>query len=75
MTEVAKIPKNSSSRGSFMSLNKTGIYMVSVVFSLSVLYICWWLMQEMGEVVAVIVFVLLSVNYFWLMRKLKSSEK
>ena len=58
-----------------MSLNKVGVYMVSVLFPLAVLYICWWLMQEMGEVVAVIAFVLLSANYFWLMRKLKSSEE
>lgn len=58
-----------------MSRNKVGIYMVSVLFPLAVLYICWWLMQEMGEVVAVIAFVLLSANYFWLMRKLKSSEE
>ena len=58
-----------------MSRNKVGIYMVSVLFPLAVLYICWWLMQEMGEVVAVIAFVLLSANYFWLMRKFKSSEE
>ena len=70
-----KIPQNRSIRGRFMSLNKVGVYMVSVLFPLAVLYICWWLMQEMGEVVAVIAFVLLSANYFWLMRKLKSSEE
>ena len=58
-----------------MSRNKVGIYMVSVLFPLAVLYICWWLMQEIGEVVAVIVFVLLSANYFRLMQKLKSSEE
>ena len=35
-------------------------YLVSVFFPAATLYVCWWLAVEVGEIVAVFAFVLLS---------------
>ncbi len=58
-----------------MNMNKIGTYLVSVLFPAAALYLCWWLMDRAGEVVAGIVFVLLCANYFWIMRRLKTPGK
>lgn len=57
-----------------MNWNKIGISLVSALFPAAGLYFCWWLLEQAGEIVAGLVFVILCVNYFWIMRKLKQSE-
>ena len=57
-----------------MKWNKFGTSLVSVLFPAAGLYFCWWLLDEAGEVVAGLVFVMLCVNYFWIMRKLNRPE-
>ena len=49
-------------------------YLVSVLFPAATLYVCWWLVLEVGEIAAVFAFVLLGTNYYWLMRKLGRSD-
>ena len=50
-------------------------YLVSVFFPAATLYVCWWLALEVGEIAAVFAFVLLGVNYYWLMRQVGRSDK
>ena len=57
-----------------MNWNKLGSNLVAALFPAAGLYFCWRLLGETGEIVAGLVFVILCVNYFWIMRKLKRSE-
>ena len=57
-----------------MNWNKLGTNLVAALFPAAGLYFCWWLLGETGEIVAGLVFVILCVNYFWIMRNLKRSE-
>ena len=56
-------------------LDKIVKYLVSVFFPAATLYVCWWLALEVGEILAVFAFVLLSANYYWLMRQVGRSDK
>ena len=58
-------------KGKAMNWNKLGTSLVSALFPAAGLYFCWWLMGEAGELVAGLVFGVLCVNYFLIMRKLK----
>ena len=55
--------------------NKIVKYLVSVLFPAAMLYVCWWLALEVGEIVASFAFVLLGANYYWLMRAVGRSDK
>jgi len=57
-----------------MDWSKIGAHLVAALFPASGLYLCWWLRGEAGELVAGIVFAILCVNYFWIMRNLKKSS-
>lgn len=54
-----------------MNWNKLGTSLVSALFPAAGLYFCWWLMGQAGELVAGLVFGVLCVNYFLIMRKLR----
>ena len=58
-------------------MNRTKIFtrVVSILFPAAGLYFCWWLRESAGEVLAGIAFVVLCVNYFWIMRKKKLQNK
>ena len=56
-----------------MSRSKIGVHLTSALFPAAGLYLCWWLLEEVGELVAGIAFVVLCVNYFCIMRNLKKS--
>tara|TARA_Y100000589_G_scaffold330883_1_gene382016 strand:- start:953 stop:1129 length:177 start_codon:yes stop_codon:yes gene_type:complete len=58
-----------------MDRAKFGAHLLSALFSAAGLYLCWWLRGAIGEMVAGIVFVVLCVNYFFIMRNLKKSAK
>ena len=44
--------------------------LVSILFPAAALYFCWWIMGDVGELVAGIIFLIMTINYIWLMRKL-----
>ena len=54
-----------------LSRFKVGARFTSALFSASGLYLCWWLLEAVGELVAGIAFLILCVNYFWIMRNFK----
>ena len=56
-----------------MSRSIIGAHLTSVLFPAASLYLCWWLLEEVGELVAGIAFVVLCVNYFRIMRNVKKS--
>ena len=56
-----------------MSRSTIGAHLTSVLFPAASLYLCWWLLEAVGELFAGIAFVVLCVNYFWIMRDLKKS--
>ena len=56
-----------------MSRSKIGLHLTSALFPAAGLYLCWWLLEEVGELVAGIAFVVLCVNYFCIMRNFKKS--
>tara|TARA_B100000963_G_scaffold70561_1_gene58821 strand:- start:3031 stop:3207 length:177 start_codon:yes stop_codon:yes gene_type:complete len=58
-----------------MSRSKIGSHVTSFLFPAACLYFCWWLLGAVGELVAGIAFVVLCVNYFWIMRNLKNLKK
>jgi len=56
-----------------MSRFKIVAHLTSALFPAAGLYLCWWLLEEVGELIAGIVFVVLCVNYFCIIRNLKKS--
>lgn len=54
-----------------MNRVKFAANVISALFPAAGLYLCWWLRGAMGELVAGIVFVILCVNYFLIMRNFK----
>lgn len=54
-----------------MNRLKFGVRLLSALFPAAGLYLCWWLRDAAGELVAGITFVFLCVNYFWIMRNMK----
>lgn len=56
-----------------MNWSKVGARFVAALFPAAALYLCWWLRIKAGDLLAGIAFVLLCVNYFWIMRNLKKS--
>ena len=56
-----------------MNWPKISARLAAVLFPAAGLYFCWWLRGEVGDLVAGTAFMLLSVNYFWIMRNLKKS--
>ena len=58
-----------------MNRAKISATLTSVLFPAAGLYLCWWLRDAVGELVAGIVFAVLCVNYFWIMRNLKKTEE
>ena len=56
-----------------MNRSKIGAQLTCVLFPAAGLYLCWWLLEVVGKLVAGIAFVVLCVNYFWIMRNLKKS--
>ena len=54
-----------------MNRAKICLHLTSALFPAAGLYLCWWLLDAVGELVAGIAFVVLCVNYFWIMRNLK----
>ena len=56
-----------------MNIAKIGAYLISALFPAAGFYLCWWLGEAVGDLVAGIVFVFLCVNYFWITRNLKKS--
>jgi hypothetical protein len=61
-------PQNESK----MQMNITKIVgmLVSILFPAAALYFCWWIMGDVEELVAGIIFLIMTINYIWLMRKL-----
>ena len=58
-----------------MNRFKFVVHLISVLFPAASLYLCWWLHGAMGELIAGIVFVILCVNYFFIMRNFKKSAE
>tara|TARA_X000000950_G_C13565337_1_gene517264 strand:+ start:290 stop:508 length:219 start_codon:yes stop_codon:yes gene_type:complete len=56
-----------------MSQSKIGANLTPALFPAAGLYLSWWLLEEVGELVAGIAFVVLCVNYLWIMRNLRKS--
>ena len=56
-----------------MNWSKISARLVAALFPAAGLYLCWWLRGEVGDFVAGIAFLVLGVNYFWIMRNLKKS--
>ena len=56
-----------------MNWSKISSSFVAALFPAAGLYFCWWLRREAGDFLAGITFVVLCVNYFWIMRNLKKS--
>ena len=56
-----------------MNRSEIGAHFISAIFPAASLYLCWWLLEAVSELVAGIAFVVLCVNYFWIMRNLKKS--
>jgi|TARA_B110000977_G_C10891253_1_gene421539 hypothetical protein len=53
-----------------MNITKIARMLVSILFPVAALYFCWWIMGDVGELVAGIIFLIMTINYIWLMRKL-----
>ena len=53
-----------------MNITKIARMLVSILFPTAALYFCWWIMGDVGELVAGIIFLIMTINYIWLMRKL-----
>ena len=62
-------------KGYEMNRAKISAYFISALFPAAVLYLCWWLSEAVGELIAGIAFVILCVNYFLIMRKFKKSAE
>ena len=58
-----------------MNRSKIGVRLVSALFPAAGLYLCWWLREAAGELVAGIAFLVLCLNYFWIMRNSKKSAE
>ncbi len=56
-----------------MNLFKIGTRIAAALFPAAGLYLCWWLRGELGDFIAGVAFVVLCVNYFWIMRNMKKS--
>ncbi len=56
-----------------MNLSKIGLHIAAALFPAAGLYLCWWLRGEFGDFIAGSAFVVLCVNYFWIMRNVKKS--
>ena len=54
-----------------MNITKIARMLVSILFPASALCFCWWIMGDVGELVAGIIFLTMTINYIWLMRKLR----
>jgi len=54
-----------------MNRSKIAAHLISALFPAAGLYLCWWLRGAMGELAAGIVFVILCLNYFFIMRSFK----
>lgn len=53
-----------------MSITKVARMLVFIIFPAATLYFCWWIMGDVEELVAGIIFLIMTINYIWLMRKL-----
>jgi hypothetical protein len=53
-----------------MNITKIARMLVSILFPAAALYFCWWIMGDVEEPVAGIIFLIMTINYIWLMRKL-----
>ena len=53
-----------------MNITKIVRMLVSILFPAAALYFCWWIMGDVEELVAGIIFLIMTINYIWLMRKL-----
>ena len=53
-----------------MNITKIGGMLASILFPAAALYFCWWIMGDVEELVAGIIFLIMTINYIWLMRKL-----
>ena len=57
-----------------MNRAKISAHIISALFPAAGIYLCWWLSEAVGELIAGIAFVILCVNYFWIMRKFKNLQ-
>ena len=53
-----------------MNITKIAGMLASILFPAAALYFCWWIMGDVEEPVAGIIFLIMTINYIWLMRKL-----
>jgi hypothetical protein len=53
-----------------MNITKIARMQVSILFPTAALYFCWWIMSDVEELVEGIIFLIMTINYIWLMRKL-----
>ena len=53
-----------------MHITKIARMLVSILFPAAALYFCWWIMGDVEELVAGIIFLIMTINYIWLIRKL-----
>ena len=53
-----------------MNITKIERMLVSILFPAAALYFCWWFMGDVGELVAGIIFLIMTINYIWSMLKL-----
>ena len=58
-------------KGYEMSRTKIGAMITSVLFSAAGFYLVWWLSEVVSELVAAIAFLVLFLNYYWIMRNFK----
>ena len=56
-----------------MNRAEISAYLTSVLFPAAGLYLCWWFLDVVGELVAGIAFAVLCVNYFWIMRNINNT--